>query len=1081
MVDTVTEDSLEVRAMDEFKSLGYNLIDAYTPNREDLKDSTGRTNKDQVVLSQVLIQSLKEINPHIPGEIIHDEAKAIIEDASLNSKLLKDKNYERYQDILNGIKVKFRREGKETIEYLNLIDYENPKNNTFTVARQVWIDGEYGYRRPDILVYINGLPLVWIELKKPSENVQLGYTYNLINQKHDIPQLFFFNQLCIISNGHQTKAGSYNSSFSHYFEWLKVDDEKEKIDRKMIDNNEISLQYLIKGLMPKEKIIDYIENFILYLNKDTKIVAKSHQFIGVNNAIDSFKNRDGKNGKLGVFWHTQGSGKSFSMVMYVRKIRRKYSGNYTFLMITDRDDLNTQLLKNFVRTGVIQDSDAVKAKSGSHLREMLQSNTSMIFTLIHKFRSDYDTKFPLLSTREDIIVIVDEAHRTQYKELAENMRTGLPNAQYVAFTGTPLLGSKRLTNQFFGDYVSEYNFADSIKDGATVPLYYSKKVPTVELNNDLLNDDFLSIIENENLTAEEQNTLESRYRNSLDVLKRDSRVDEVAEYVVKHFPKRGFLGKGMVISVDKFATVMMYEKVQKHWKKRLLELNTEITKAESNEVKTGLLAERRFMNSVEMAVIVSEENGEEEKFERVGLDIVQHRKRMNLIDNEGRDIEDQFKDPDHPLQLVFVTAMWLTGFDAPSVSTLYLDKPMKGHTLMQAIARANRVYSDEKRGEKLNGLIVDHVNIFHYMKDALNDYATPSCSGDEFEMPVKEVEALIELLCTTQHEAVDFCLSLGIDIQTIVDVQDVFDKTARINAAVNAILATDETKAQFTIYANLLKNVYDASRPEIFDYHWENKYYKLIRYIASMMRNLVRSEKIGDAQIKVEELLDTSVKSEHLKFSIIADLEENDKVISLSDLDVERVINKIRTSQYMNIDIAELRGFIEQKLAKMLEKNETRMSFAQRYEKLVQGYNAGATSNENYFEELKKFIKDLQDEDKRAAKENLSEEELVLFDLLMKETLTKEEEKKVKSAASQLYNSLTMDNVHLLSVDWFKDEQPKQRVKNKIEEILDKKLPKSYDKQVFKQKSEIVFNFIVNRAMYGRGYVEAYRTDRVAE
>lgn len=1070
MVDFISEDDLELRIMEEFEELGYSLLNAYTKTNSSLKDGTHRQVKKQVILPDVLLEYTRKLNPSIPDALIVEEVQAIIKDDSLNSRLLKDKNYEYYQSLINGFNIKFSFNDEEQIETLKLIDFEHPENNSFIAARQVWIAGEIGYRRPDIIVYINGLPLVWIELKKPSENVQLGYSKNLMDQKKDIPQLFFFNQLCIISNGHITKAGSYNSTFSHYFEWLKVEDEKEVIDRTKIHDEELSIQYLLKGLMPKAKLLDYIENFILYLNKDTKIVAKNHQFLGVNHAIEAFENREARNGKLGVFWHTQGSGKSFSMVMYVRKIRRKFAGNYTFLLITDRNDLDSQLIKNFVRTGVVEDTNMVKPKSGLQLRELLKSNISMIFTTIQKFRYDKYKEFPMLSERKDIIVIVDEAHRTQYKNLAENMRKGIPNAQYIAFTGTPLLGSKQLTYDYFGKPVSEYTFNDSINDGATVPLFYTKKVPTVNLNNDLLNDEFLDILDKEALTDEERKKLENKYRSSLNVMKRDDRLDEVALYIVKHFPKRGFLGKGMVISVDKYATVMMYNKVQEHWKKRIRAINSELQQTHSHEEKEALLKEKTFMNSVEMAVVVSEESGEEEKFERFGLDITQHRKRYHQVDDEGRDIEEQFKVPNHPLQLVFVTAMWLTGFDAPSVSTLYLDKPMKSHTLMQAIARANRVYSDDKRGIKINGLIVDHVNIFHYMKKALKDYGG-SHHEAELDLPVKQVDELIEMLILTQDEISHFCASLNINLMEIVNTEEVFLRTCKVKSAVNSVVATDEQKAQFIIYTNLLKNIYDASCPEIFHYDWDNRIFKLVQYMSKLMGNLIQNERIEDAQVKVEELLDVSVDSENL-FYIKEDSDvDYDKTISLSELDVESMIAKIQKSEYVNIELVELRNFIEQKLEAMLNKNETRVSFAQRYEKLVQGYNAGATANENYFEELKKFVKDLKKEDARASTEHLSEEELVLYDLLLKEKLTKEEEKQVKAAATQLYHSLMKENEKILSVDWFKDEQPKQRVKNKIETVLDKALPDSYDKEVFQNKTETIFRFILNRAVSGRGYV----------
>lgn len=480
-----------------------------------------------------------------------------------------------------------------------------------------------------------------------------------------------------------TRLGCFAAGYEHFFEWLKVSDEKENPDRKAIKENCVSLEYFIRGLCKPDILLDYIENFILYDRRRTKIIAKNHQFLGVNNAYNAFLNREKRHGKLGVFWHTQGSGKSYSMVMLARKIKHKCAGNFTFLVVTDREDLDTQIYKNFLRTEFITKEEKVQPANSAALREELKTNKSILFTLIHKFRYDKGKKYPILSKRDDIVVIVDEAHRTQYKDLAENMRTGLPNAQYIAFTGTPLLGSKQLTNSWFGDYVSEYNFAESVKDNATVPLYYVKRVPEAVLQNDFLNSDFTDILENENLTEAEQKRLENHYSQEMEVIKRDDVLDAVAQHIVYHFPRRGFRGKGMVIAVDKFTAVKLYDKVSFYWKEEIKKLNAEISKTGDFNEKLRKKEIVDYMNSVEMAVVISEEDKEEEKFNKEGLSVVKHRERMAAVDDNGYDIEDNFKDPTHPLQLVFVCSMWLTGFDAPSVSTLYLDKPMKGHTLMQ--------------------------------------------------------------------------------------------------------------------------------------------------------------------------------------------------------------------------------------------------------------------------------------------------------------------------------------------------------------------------------------------------------------
>ena len=727
MPKIITEDMIEqavIKALQERHN--YTVLNCMTEEPDTLPDGTGRKDKKQVVLPDVMLESLCQINPDIPEQTVRTVVDELCHTPVSGDLMLT--NYQNYQKIRNGITVEYNKDGKKTSNIFRLLSYNDALSNTFTVASQMWIKGETHWRRPDLIIFINGFPLVFIELKNSNIPVKNAYDINLKNYLKNIPYLFNYNQICVLSNGMETRLGSFAAGYEFFFEWLKVENEKENPDRKAIRENCTSLEYFIAGLCEPKNLLDYIENFILYDRRRTKIIAKNHQFFGVNNAYDAFLHREELKGKLGVFWHTQGSGKSYSMVMLARKIKHKCIGNFTFLIVTDREDLDTQIYKNFLRTEFITDKDKVQPANSKQLREELKTNKSILFTLIHKFRYDKGKKYPVLSERDDIIVIVDEAHRTQYKDLAENMRTGLPNAQFLAFTGTPLLGAKRLTNAWFGDYVSEYNFAESIKDNATVPLYYVKRVPEVELQNDFLDSDFAEILEEENLTDAEQRRLENHYAKELEVIKRDDRLDAIAQHIVYHFPRRGFRGKGMVISVDKFTAVKMYDKVSYYWKEEIKNLNAQITKTKDAAEKLRLKDLVDYMCKVEMAVVISEDADEEAKFAAEGLSIKPHRDRMNKVDENGFDIEDNFKDPNNPLQLVFVCAMWLTGFDAPSVSTLYLDKPMKGHTLMQTIARANRVYNGKECG-----LIIDYLDVFKYLKRVLADYA----SDDGGLMPVR--------------------------------------------------------------------------------------------------------------------------------------------------------------------------------------------------------------------------------------------------------------------------------------------------------------------------------------------------------
>ena len=1011
----------------------------------------------------MLRSALIRINPTIPAEVLDGIVKDLCRDFTGGD--MKAVNYKLYQQIRNYIKVSVRRNGKQDFDFVKLIDFDTPENNTFTAVSQMWIEGRFNWRRPDVIIFVNGLPLVFMELKNSDVKVEEAYNRNLKSYLKDVPNLFAFNQICVLSNGFETRLGAFSATYDYFFEWLKAS-ENEKIDRKAISENDVSLSYFAVGLLPKANLIDYIENFILFENQSIKIIAKNHQYLGVNNLIESVKDRKALAGKLGVFWHTQGSGKSYSMVMFTRKVKRKIEGNFTFLIITDRDDLDTQIHKNFVRTEVIGDKEECQPKNGAQLREYLQLNKSFIFTLIHKFNYDKTKKYPVLSERDDIIVLVDEAHRTQYKSLAENMRTALPNANYIAFTGTPLLGSKRLTNQWFGNYISEYNFAQSVEDGSTVPLFYSRRVPEVWLENDFLDDDVLDIIEDENLNEAETKLLENSSSRILEVIKRDDRLDKIARDIVHHLPRRGFRGKAMVVSVDKYTAVKMYDKVQHYWGEEKKKLVAERNKAATKEERDQISAMIDYMNRMDMAVIVSEEADENQKFAAQGLDISSHRAKMNEITPEGKDIEDRFKDPTDPLQLVFVCAMWLTGFDVKSLSSVYLDKPMKGHTLMQAIARANRVFPT-----KTCGIIVDYVNVFKYMKKALSDYAS---GDDDTEFPAKDIDQLIVNIDSCIDETDAFLKEMGIDLDKIIAEASTFDKLDELRAAYNKIIATDDAKDHFKVLANTTINLYEAAKPEIFEQSWTNEKFSPISYLHGLFYNYIDDEKINRARLRMAQVLDTSISS---NVNVDADSEyviHGSKVIDLSKIDVDELRLEIKKTPYKAIEIDDLKKYLKEALQKMINKNCTRVKFSERFKGIVDRYNAGGSENEDYYEQLIKLLEEMQAEQKRADTEGLSEEELEVYDLLIKgKKLTKAEEQKVKLAAKNLYKKLTEEKATLMVVDWYKDDQPTERVKNAIKESLNIDLPECYDKDSFNAKTILLLNHFIDMAVQGYGWVGA--------
>ena len=1075
MRNFISEDNIEQAILEKLKADPFNydilICNADPSKRDDLNDGTGRSSKKECILPDIMLHSLIRINPTIPEDKIKEIVKTLRQNYTGTDII--DTNYKIYKQIRNNIKIIVRRNGKEDFDFVKLIDFENPENNTFTVVSQMWIQGKVYYRRPDILIFVNGMPLVFIELKNSIVKIEEAYNKNLKDYIRDIPNLFAFNQICVLSNGLETKLGAFNATYDYFFEWLKVDSEKEILDREAIYSSETikdsSVRYFVDGLLNKDRLIDYLENFILFENQRIKIIAKNHQYLGVNNLMKSVENRKELNGKLGVFWHTQGSGKSYSMVMFARKVKRKVAGNFSFLIITDREDLNTQIHKNFMRTEVIGSKEECQPKDSKQLREFLTTNKSFIFTLIHKFRYDTTKKYPVLSKRDDIIVLVDEAHRTQYKDLAENMRTALPNANFIAFTGTPLLGTKRLTNQWFGDYVSEYNFAQSVEDGSTVPLFYSRRVPEVGLENNFLDDDVVKIIEEENLNDDEARLLENASSRILEVIKREDRLDKVAQDIAYHFPRRGFLGKGIVVSVDKYTAVKMYDKVQHYWaieKQNIMKQRNNASTREERDQLTHILS---YMNKVEMAVIISEENDEETKFTKQGLKISDHREKMKKITPDGRDIEDRFKDPNDSLQLVFVCAMWLTGFDVKNLSTLYLDKPMKGHTLMQAIARANRVYPG-----KPAGIIVDYVNVFKYMKKALTEYAT---GNDGTEFPAKDIDQLIGYIDGTISEADTFLLSLDIDLNKIIEDSNTLDKLDALRSAYDTIIAKDDNKEKFKVILNTLTNLYEASKPEIFEKNWSNDKFAPLTYLHGLLYHIIDDEKVARARQKMNQILDGSVtanqnfinyvREESARFTI-----KGTKAIDLSKVDVEQLRKEIKTAKYKSIQINDLKEYLEQALKQMINRNRTRTKFSERFKRIIDSYNAGGTENEDYYEQLVKLLEELRKEDNRANKEGLAEAELEIYDLLIAgKKLTQADEQKVKLSAKNLYKKLKDNRGSLLVVDWYKDEQPRARLKHEVELSLNDDLPESYDKAAFDSKVSLLMNHFVDMAVQGYGWI----------
>jgi len=536
-----TEDSLvEQPAKALFSELGWETADCFDETFG--HDGTlGRETSSEVVLLSRLRPAMERLNPGLPPEAYQLAIEELTRDRSLMSPA--HANREIYQLLKDGVKVTYRdAEGVETVETVYLIDWYNPANNDFFLASQFWVSGELHKRRPDLLGFVNGIPLVFIELKATHVHLENAYKKNLRDYKDTIPHLFWYNGIIILSNGSDTRVGSMTAPWEHFNEWKKINSEGEV--------GIVSLETTIRGVCEPSRLLDIVENFTLFAEKGggmQKLVAKNHQYLGVNNAFESIQQIRENKGRLGVFWHTQGSGKSYSMIFFAQKVLRKLPGNWTFLIVTDRRDLDDQIYKKFAGVNAVTESEErIRAQNGEHLKQLLQEDHRYVFTLIHKFHTEKGEKYPTLSQRGDIIVLTDEAHRTQYDVLALNMRNALPNAAFLAFTGTPLIATEERTRQVFGDYVSIYNFAQSVADNATVPLYYENRIPELQLTNENLNRDMERLLEDAELDERQEEKLEREFSREYHLITRDDRLEKIAEDIVLHFMGRGFQGKAMV-------------------------------------------------------------------------------------------------------------------------------------------------------------------------------------------------------------------------------------------------------------------------------------------------------------------------------------------------------------------------------------------------------------------------------------------------------------------------------------------------------------------------------------------------------
>jgi type I restriction enzyme R subunit len=1037
-----SEEALELETIALFEQLGYTTANCY--NEWNSGTSTlGRETKSDVVLISKLRPALEKLNPYLPKQAITLAVEELTRDRSAIT--LASANREIYDRLKDRVKVTYRNTDEEDItENVTVIDWQTPTNNDFFLASQLSIVGELYTRRPDLIGFVNGIPLIFIELKASREPVEFAYQNNFCDYRKEIPQLFWYNSLVILSNGSISKIGSLTATWEYFSDWKKINNEGEE--------GIISLDTMIRGTCDKTKLLDIVENFTLFSEEQgglIKLVAKNHQYLGVNSCLEAVKNIRENQGKLGVFWHTQGSGKSFSMQFFSQKVHRTIQGNWTFVIITDRDDLDDQIYKNFAKTGAVTEPEKeVRAKSGEHLKQLLTEDHRYVFTLIQKFRTKKGEQYPQLSDRNDLIVIADEAHRSQYDSFAANMRTALPKAGFIGFTGTPLLVGEQATRREFGDYISIYNFRQSVEDNATVPLFYENRIPQLELTNTELNEEIADAIESADLDEAQENKLEREFSRELHLITREERLDEIAQDIVTHFLGRGYQGKAMVVSIDRFTAVKMYDKVQHYWQQQLTELQNQLTTASESE-REQLTARIQYIEETDMAVVISSSQNEEEAFKKKGLTIKPHRQRL-AKEKPGLDVK--FKDASNPLRIVFVCAMWMTGFDAPSCSTIYLDKPMRNHTLMQTIARANRVF-----GEKVNGLIVDYIGVFRDLQRALAIYGSASGGGvEEGDTPVQSKEALVEELRNAIAETLKFCSDRGINFDQIQATTQAFARTKLWNDAVEAILVNDDSKQRYLALTQNVTKLYKAILPDPAAGGFNPTLYALGE-ITKRIKNLTPQVDISEVKAAVEEILDESIGT--LKYVIpeSKDVPPERLYVDLSQIDFDALKAQFDRG-YKHTEAEKLKGAIASQLTQMVRLNKSRMNYLDKFQQMIDEYNAGSRNVETFFTELVEFAQELKVEDKRAISENLEEEELAIVDLLTKPdiTLTEKEKLDVKKVAKELLETLKQEK---LVLDWRRRQQSKAAVKVAIEEILDQ-LPERYSPEVYQRKCEEVYQHV---------------------
>lgn len=1016
------------------KKLGWEVVYAYNSEKLGENGTLGRTSYHEIVLKRYLRQALLKNNDWLTEDECITAIKTLC--AYTASATLMQINEEKYKLLRDGIPVQCKKpDGTFETRTAKIFDFEHPEENHFLAVKEMKIHGDLYRRRTDIVGFVNGIPLLFVELKKQTVDVQDAYTCNYTDYLSTIPQLFHFNAFLMLSNGLEAKVGTLGSKYEFFHEWKRLQED---------ETGAVDLETMLLGICNKQNFMDLFENFILFDHsggRTAKIFARNHQYLGVNEAMESYKARKLKEGKLGVFWHTQGSGKSYSMVFLAQKIRRKFAGSPTFLILTDRDELNKQISDTFEACGCLGSVKASKCipSSGARLVEMLEGNPSYIFTLIQKFNQP-DAK-PIIPDH-DIIILSDEAHRSQNGIFAENMCKMLPTASRIGFTGTPLFKYDNITERTFGTYISVYDFQRAVDDGATVPLYYENRSDMLDIQNPEINDELLAAVEAADLDVNEQSKLELELAKDIHIITAQPRLEAIARDFVSHYSELWTTGKAMFVCVNKVTCVRMYDMVKEFWAEKIKELEKQLKIASQQEAQE-LQRKLDWMKETEMAVVVSQEQNEIQTFRNWGLDIAPHREKM-----EKRELDKEFKDADNPFRIVFVCAMWLTGFDVKSLATIYLDKPLKAHTLMQTIARANRVCDG-----KSNGLIVDYIGVVKALRQALADYTAGKGSGPKPD-PAPNKQELIERIIEIISSIKLFLTEHGFSLEKLVNTSD-FEKVALIQDGADAVCTTTEIKKRFEIQAReLFRKFKYVESKEVSE---ETVQYK--NAISAIYDQLQEKRKHADNSALMSQISD--IVSNHVSVTRVIHSADSKK-FDISKIDFDRLRKEFEKAPRKNLLMMDLQQLIEQRLAQMLKENPLRIDYYERYQEIVNEYNQDNKKDTIAvtFENLMKLVSELDDEQKRYIAEGFdSDEELTIFDLLSRDSeLSKEEIKQVKKLAQTMLMKIKA-RIHELD-HWRDKEETQSIISVLIRDLLWADLPDSYDDKAVANYRQRIFEYI---------------------